>query len=93
MAHFNRSVNYATPQTDDNQPERAEILLQTDPAYIGRDLTTLKLTVLDSYEAKIKDVDKTINRLKRFIAVNKSFMETFEGEQLINRAQTTLILN
>jgi hypothetical protein len=37
--------------------------LQNNPAYSDKDLSTLKLTVFDSYEATIKEVDKAIKHL------------------------------
>ncbi|MDD4972615.1 MAG: hypothetical protein PHT07_24555 [Paludibacter sp.] len=61
--------------------------LGNDPAYSGKDFATLKLTVLDSYELSIKDVDKAITNLQRYITANKELIETFKDEQLVNRIQ------
>jgi len=41
--------------------------LRNNPAYSEKDLTTLKLTVLDNYEASIKDVDRAIKHLQHYV--------------------------
>ena len=66
--------------------------LRNNPAYSDKDLTTLKLTVLDSYEAVIKEVDKAINHLQHYVAAKKNTIETFEDEQLISRVQLAKML-
>lgn len=66
--------------------------LRNNPTYSGKDFVTLKLTVLDSYEVSIKDVDKAITSLQRYLAANKEFIETFQDEQLINRIQLAKML-
>jgi len=66
--------------------------LRNNPAYSGKDLTTLKLTVLDSYEATIKEVDKAIKHLQYYIAARKNTIETFKDEQLISRVQLAKML-
>ena len=52
----------------------------------------LKLIVLDSYEATIKEVDKAINHLQHYVAAKKNTIETFEDEQLISRVQLAKML-
>ncbi|MDR2948338.1 MAG: hypothetical protein LBV71_03940 [Prevotella sp.] len=66
--------------------------LQEHPLYADKDFTTLTLTVLDSYEPGIKDADKAITHLKRYVAANKSFIKTFRDEQFINRVQLAKML-
>lgn len=66
--------------------------LQADPDYTDKDLSTLTLTVLDNYEAVIKNVDKAISSLKRYVAANKQFINTFQEEQFINRVQLAKML-
>jgi|GEM_PF-946189 len=66
--------------------------LEENLNYTDKDFSTLKLTVLDSYKASIKDVDKSITRLKRYVAANKQFIETFRDEQIINRIQLAKML-
>ena len=66
--------------------------LRNNPAYVDKDLSTLKLTVLDSYEATIKEVDKAINHLQHYVAAKKNEIETFQGEQLINRVRLARML-
>lgn len=66
--------------------------LQEHPDYADKDHSTLTLTVLDNYEPVIKDVDKAILRLKRYVAANKQFIETFKNEQFINRVQLAKML-
>jgi hypothetical protein len=66
--------------------------LRNNPAYSDKDLTTLKLTVLDSYEATIKEVDKAIKHLQYYVAAKKSTIETFKDEQLISRVRLAKML-
>jgi len=66
--------------------------LQEHPDYADKDLSTLKLTVLDNYEASIKDVDKVIAHFKRYLAANKNFIETLQDEQIINRVRLAKML-
>lgn len=66
--------------------------LQENQHYADKDLTSLTLTVLDSYEPGIKDVNKAIIHLKRYVAANKNFIRTFRDEQLINRIQLAKML-
>ena len=46
--------------------------LQNNPNYSSKDLMTLKLTVLDSYEATIKEVNKAIKHLQHYIIAKKN---------------------
>jgi DNA-binding transcriptional MerR regulator len=66
--------------------------LRNNPIYSDKDLTTLKLTVLDSYEATIKEVDKAIKHLQYYVAAKKNTIETFKDEQLINRVKLSKML-
>lgn len=66
--------------------------LESHPDYADKDLTSLNLTVYDSFEASIKNVDKAILRLKRYIAANKKFIHLVEDEQLINRVELSKML-
>ncbi len=66
--------------------------LRNNPAYSDKDFTTLKLTILDSYEAIIKEVDKAIKYLQHYVAAKKNTIETFEDEQLISRVRLAKML-
>ena len=66
--------------------------LQNNPNYSSKDLMTLKLTVLDSYEATIKEVNKAIKHLQHYIIAKKNSIETLKDEQLINRVKLAKIL-
>jgi DNA-binding XRE family transcriptional regulator len=66
--------------------------LRNNPAYSDKDLSTLKLIVLDSYEAIIKEVDKAIKHLQYYVAAKKNTIETFNDEQLINRVKLSKML-
>ena len=66
--------------------------LRNNPNYSDKDFATLKLTVLDSYEASIKEVDKAIKHLQHYVVAKKNSIETFEDEQLINRVKLAKML-
>jgi hypothetical protein len=56
--------------------------LRNNPIYSDKDLTALKLTVFDSYEATIKEVDKAIKHLQNYVAAKRNTIEIFQGEQI-----------
>jgi DNA-binding XRE family transcriptional regulator len=66
--------------------------LQNNPVYSDKDLSTLKLTVLDNYEATIKEVDKAIKHLQHYVVAKKNTIEVFQGEQIIHRVQLAKML-
>lgn len=66
--------------------------LESHPDYTDKDLTSLNLTVYDNFEPGIKDVDKAILRLKRYVAANKQFITTFKDEQIISRSDLSKML-
>jgi len=66
--------------------------LQNNPDYSDKDLTTLKLTVFDKYEATIKEVDKAIKHLQYYVAAKKNSIETINDEQLISRVKLAKML-
>jgi DNA-binding XRE family transcriptional regulator len=66
--------------------------LRSHPTYSDKDFAALKLTVLESYEATIKEVDKAIIHLQHYVAAKKNAIETFEDEQFINRTQLSKML-
>jgi hypothetical protein len=66
--------------------------LRHHPAYSDKDFATLKLTVLDSYEATIREVDKAITHLQYYVAAKKNTITIFEDEQFINRTQLSKML-
>jgi DNA-binding transcriptional MerR regulator len=66
--------------------------LENNPAYSDKDFKTLKLTVLDNYEATIKEIDKAIRHLHCYVAAKKDAIEIFEDEQIIHRVQLAKML-
>ena len=66
--------------------------LRNNPAYTDKDLTTLKLTVFDNYEATIKEVDKAMKHLQHYVVAKKNTIEIFQGAQLIHRVQLAKML-
>ena len=66
--------------------------LRSNPAYADKDLTTLKLTVFNSYEAIIKDADKAIDYLQHYVAAKKGAIKLFQDEQIITRRQLAKML-
>lgn len=66
--------------------------LQAKPDFVDKDLSTLTLSVLDSYEATIVDVDKAISNLKRYVATKSKTIEVFQEEQIISRNQLSKML-
>jgi hypothetical protein len=66
--------------------------LRHHPIYSDKDFDTLKLTVLESFEPTIRDIDKVITHLQYYVAAKKNFIEVLGDEQLINRTKLAKML-
>lgn len=66
--------------------------LKANPSLADKDLNTLSLSVMDSYEAVIVDVDKAISNIKRYVAINEKSIEAFQDTQIISRNQLAKML-
>ena len=59
--------------------------LSENPIWEDYDLDIVKLTILKKKAPPhIKDVEKAIENLKWYVAINNSRIETFEGQKIIN---------
>ena len=60
--------------------------LSENPIWEDYDLDTVKLTILKKKAPPhIKDVEKAIENLKWYVAINNSRIEIVEGQQIINK--------
>jgi len=66
--------------------------LRHHPIYSDKDFDTLKLTVLESFEPTIRDIDKVITHLQYYVAAKKNSIEILGDEQVINRTKLAKML-
>lgn len=66
--------------------------LKANTSFSDKDLNTLRLSIMDSYEAVIIDVDKAISNIKRYVAINSKSIEIFQDTQIISRNQLAKML-
>ncbi|MFR9548242.1 MAG: hypothetical protein SNG27_09235 [Rikenellaceae bacterium] len=52
---------------------------------IDYDLSTLKITVQEEIENKIKDIDKVIRNLERYMAINPNYSDVENGNNLVKK--------
>ncbi len=52
------------------------------------DMESIEITILKKKSPpRIKDIDKAIAYLKRYIAINSKHIETFQGEAIVNKKE------
>jgi hypothetical protein len=56
------------------------------------DMFTIQITVLKKIYPYIKDIDAAITHFERYLSVNRKYIQTFEGEELISRVRLARML-
>ncbi len=57
--------------------------LQKSPELAVYDMETIEISVKKKITPRIKDIDKAIDNLKRYISVNKEFIQIVNGEAIV----------
>jgi predicted DNA-binding transcriptional regulator AlpA len=58
--------------------------LQNNPELAANyDMTTIEISVKKKITPRIQNIDKAIDNLTRYIAINKQYIETHNGETLV----------
>nr|MBD3621190.1 hypothetical protein [Sunxiuqinia sp.] len=66
--------------------------LQKNPELADYDMETIEISVKKKITPRIQDVDKAIRNLTTYVAVNKKFIKTFEGETIVSKKEIAKML-
>ena len=66
--------------------------LQKNPELADYDMETIEISVKKKITPRIRDIDKAIDNLKRYIAVNKEFIQTVNGEAIVSKKDIAKML-
>lgn len=66
--------------------------LQKNPELADYDMETIEISVKKKITPRIRDVDKAINNLTRYIAVNKKFIRSINGEAVVSKKEIAKML-
>jgi predicted XRE-type DNA-binding protein len=67
--------------------------LQKNPELVASyDMTTIEISVKKKIIPHIQDIDKAIDNLKRYMMVNKEFIQVFNGEAMVSKKDIAKML-
>jgi len=66
--------------------------LQKNPELADYDMETIEISVKKKITPRIRDIDKAIDNLKRYIAVNKEFIQIVNGEAIVSKKDIAKML-
>ncbi len=66
--------------------------LQKNPELADYDMETIEISVKKKITPRIRDIDKAIDNLKRYIAVNKKFIRVVNGETIVSKKDIAKML-
>ena len=66
--------------------------LQKNPELADYDMETIEISVKKKITPRIQNVDLAINNLTRYIAVNKEYIQTINGEMLVSKKEIAKML-
>jgi len=66
--------------------------LQKNPELADYDMETIEISVKKKITPRIRDIDKAIDNLKRYIAVNKEFIRIVNGEAIVSKKDIAKML-
>ena len=66
--------------------------LQKNPELADYDMETIEISVKKKITPRIRDIDKAIDNLKRYIAVNKEFIRIVNGEAIVTKKDIAKML-
>ena len=66
--------------------------LQKNPELADYDMETIEISVKKKITPRIRNIDKAIDNLKRYIAVNKEFIQTVNGEAIVSKKDIAKML-
>ena len=66
--------------------------LQKNPELADYDMETIEISVKKKITPRIRNIDKAIDSLKRYIAVNKEFIQIVNGEAIVSKKDIAKML-
>ena len=66
--------------------------LQKSPELADYDMETIEISVKKKITPRIRDIDKAIDNLKRYILVNKEFIQIVNGEAIVSKKDIAKML-
>lgn len=66
---------------------------QRNPELADYDMETIEISVKKKITPRILNVDRAIDNLKRYIVVNKEFIQIVNGEALVSKKDIARMLN
>ena len=66
--------------------------LQKSPELADYDMETIEISVKKKITPRIRDIDKAIDNLKRYISVNKEFIQIVNGEAIVSKKDIAKML-
>ncbi len=66
--------------------------LQKNPELTDYDMETIEISVKKKITPRIHDIDKAINNLTRYIAINKEFIQIVNGEAIVSKKEMAKML-
>lgn len=66
--------------------------LQKNPELADYDMETIEISVKKKITPRIRDIDKAIDNLKRYILVNKEFIQIVNGEAIVSKKDIAKML-
>jgi len=66
--------------------------LQKNPELADYDMETIEISVKKKITPRIRNIDKAIDNLKRYIAVNKEFIQIVNNEAIVSKKDIAKML-
>lgn len=66
--------------------------LQKNPELADYDMETIEISVKKKITPRIRDIDKAINNLTRYVAMNKEYIQTINGETVVSKKEIARML-
>lgn len=66
--------------------------LQKNPELADYDMETIEISVKKKITPRIRDIDKAIDNLKRYIVVNKEFIQIVNDEAIVSKKDIAKML-
>lgn len=66
--------------------------LQKNPELADYDMETIEIPVKKKITPRIQNVDKAINNLTRYMAMNKEYIRTINGEVIVSKKEIAEML-
>ncbi len=87
-----RRKQYKIPARQTSIYEAIVSELQKNPELADYDMETIEISVKKKITPRIRDIDKAIDNLKRYISVNREFIQIVNGEAIVSKKDIAKML-